>query len=433
MFRTAFLFTLFCFLGLSTTAMAQKIYWTDSTNMKIHRADLNGSNIEDVVDATAPPAGIVIDSVEQKMYWAELDGANSRLMRANLDGSDAETIHTGDTSGFLAMDEIGRKLYYSSGTTVRRVGLDGSDDEHMATDSTSQPVKWITLDDISQEYFWATENGIRSGSVGLPGFATYLYDSGTRINVVIFDPRSDRLVFNEDTALLWMTPPRFPYFMGHGPIRPRAVAFKPERDMLYYSDSQGIWQADAATTEMTLLFSGISPTGIAVSDPSTCVEGNIEDGAGSATDALYVNGDSRRSATAAGDAVIAAIVQPPAGGTGRFVVHANLGTPTAQTSVDLPGGIGEFCFPMFLNQGAAPAAVWNNLGRESKVGASQYFDGSPIADPPPAPALLLGLAQGDAQYLPPGTAVTFQGVIMDDGATGSQPVSATNAVVLLIF
>jgi low density lipoprotein receptor-related protein 5/6 len=79
--------------GLSI-AHAQKMYWTDSFAARIQRADLDGSNVEDVSPpGLDSPMGIALDTVAGKMYWTE--NQLGKILRANLDGSSVEELVTG--------------------------------------------------------------------------------------------------------------------------------------------------------------------------------------------------------------------------------------------------------------------------------------------------------------------------------------------------
>jgi hypothetical protein len=168
-----------------------------------------------------------------------------------------------------------------------------------------------------------------------------------------------------------------------------------------------------------------------------CMPGTVNAGAGSVTDVLYVNGSTggtgRIVATGEGDALWAAILGAPAGGIGKFVVHADFGEPAPATQTNLPGGVGTTCFPFLLPQGASPDAVWNNIGKADLVGPTQYFDGTPLPDPARAPTVFLVLFAGDPVHLPVGTSVTFQGILLDPGSASSKGGSTTNAVVLRVL
>ena len=168
-----------------------------------------------------------------------------------------------------------------------------------------------------------------------------------------------------------------------------------------------------------------------------CGAGTVNLTSGSVEDVLQLNGtpgDSDREVMVAEGASLTATMQlSSAGSDGRFVVHANFGAPTHSNRTIVPRSIGTMCFPVLLDMGATPDAVWNNIGRVSRIGSSQYFDGSSIVNPAPAPTNFIDLSSGDPTWLPTGTTVTFQGITRDQGSASPKMASATNAVVLRIF
>lgn len=111
-----------------TDACAQdKMYWTVVDPGIIQRADLDGSNVENVVVGLNSPRPIFVN--EGKIYWA--DFTTQLVQRANIDGSNVETIVSGETA--LGMTIAGSKIYYSqTGTTtdsIFRANFDGSGEE----------------------------------------------------------------------------------------------------------------------------------------------------------------------------------------------------------------------------------------------------------------------------------------------------------------
>ncbi|MDZ4781899.1 MAG: LamG-like jellyroll fold domain-containing protein, partial [Planctomycetia bacterium] len=128
--------------GIAFDLGAEKLYWSDSEGAeidagirggKIRRANLDGSQPEDVVATDLlHPAGIAVDSIGSKVYWSDVEGhldGSGRILRANLDGSDVETLLTGiDEATGLAIDQRARKLYWADSATgrVQRANLDGS-------------------------------------------------------------------------------------------------------------------------------------------------------------------------------------------------------------------------------------------------------------------------------------------------------------------
>lgn len=175
---------------------------------------------------------------------------------------------------------------------------------------------------------------------------------------------------------------------------------------------------------------------IGAEDCTSLCRGGAVNAIAGAVDMLFLNGETGAGASnreitiGATDPWLLWMLRPPAGGSGAFLVHANLGAPNASDPVTVPLDTGLVCFTPFLPAGAMPAAIWNGLGRESRLGASRYFDGSPQPDPAPAPAFLLQLDAGDSANLPPGTTVTFQGLLRDPIAVGRAGVSPTNALVV---
>ena len=74
------------------------MYWTDWSTDKIQRADLDGSNVQDLVRTSGDILhGLALDLEAGKMYWT--DHGRGRIQRANLDGSDVEDLVTTGLSG----------------------------------------------------------------------------------------------------------------------------------------------------------------------------------------------------------------------------------------------------------------------------------------------------------------------------------------------
>ena len=65
------------------------MYWTDWETDKIQRANLDGSQIEDLVTTGLDsPSSLALDVAGGKMYW--IDAGTDKIQRANLDGSQIE-------------------------------------------------------------------------------------------------------------------------------------------------------------------------------------------------------------------------------------------------------------------------------------------------------------------------------------------------------
>jgi hypothetical protein len=81
------------------------MFWTetDTTNGKIKKANLDGSEIQTIVSGLYNPIGIALDKTNNKIYWTHTpttgDPFNGQIQRSNFDGSNIETISDG--FGFL--------------------------------------------------------------------------------------------------------------------------------------------------------------------------------------------------------------------------------------------------------------------------------------------------------------------------------------------
>ncbi len=127
------------------------------------------------------------------------------------------------------------------------------------------------------------------------------------------------------------------------------------------------------------------------------------------------------------------IERPTAGGNGKFVVHLNDGAPDASTITPTPGGLGMACFDFIVPPmgTGSPVSIWNNLGKEARIGSSNYF-GNVIADPSRATTMFHFDANGDLANLPLGSQWTLQGAILNPASSGSKPASLTNPVHIVV-
>jgi hypothetical protein len=91
--------------GLAVDSAAGYIYWTNmgvphKNDGSIERVDLDGGNRRFIIPegATFTPKQLHLDKKNGRLYWADREGM--RVMRANLDGSQVETlIQTGEGEG----------------------------------------------------------------------------------------------------------------------------------------------------------------------------------------------------------------------------------------------------------------------------------------------------------------------------------------------
>ena len=155
--------------GLTLDIDGGKMYWTNGR--KIQRANLNGSYIEPlmITGNSTSTSGPALDVTGGKMYWTDNSGYVSfegKIRRANLDGSNIETlIITGGQAYDLALDLAGNKIYWTEwNDKIQRANLDGSNIETLVTE-LNNPTKGITLDVNEGKIYWTTVGSIQRANL----------------------------------------------------------------------------------------------------------------------------------------------------------------------------------------------------------------------------------------------------------------------------
>jgi 3-hydroxyacyl-CoA dehydrogenase/sugar lactone lactonase YvrE len=141
-----------------------KLYWCDREGMRVLRADLDGSNVETLVDTSEGDArpgpdptkwcvGVALDPEMGKIYWSQKGGDNAnegRIFRANIEVPHSQTSATRqDIELFydrlpepidLDIDPATRTLYWTDrgdpprGNSVNRAPLDAPANRRPAPD-----------------------------------------------------------------------------------------------------------------------------------------------------------------------------------------------------------------------------------------------------------------------------------------------------------
>ncbi len=142
---------------------------------------------------------------------------------------------------------------------------------------------------------------------------------------------------------------------------------------------------------------------------------------------LFLNGGVGASSTrevqlAAGEPVTIDLVAPPTGPVpAPFALYAWRGEPSIDSVTEQPYRAGWTAMPTPL-QGATPDEVWNNIGFRRAFGI-------PTRGSMPAPSRIVRVPGG----LSPGTIVTLQGFILDEGSGADLPgLSVSNAIVIRV-
>ena len=143
------------FVGnISKSLAGDKMYWSDRGSNTIKRANLDGTDIETLISGVGQARGVAVDWVHHRLYWA--DNGNDKIQRSMLDGSQVEDIVTTGLKfpAGVAVDPYGEKVYWADAqeNRIQRANLDGSQVEDLVT-GLIDPY-FVTLDVESGHLYW---------------------------------------------------------------------------------------------------------------------------------------------------------------------------------------------------------------------------------------------------------------------------------------
>ncbi|XP_049321599.1 low-density lipoprotein receptor-related protein 4 isoform X2 [Astyanax mexicanus] len=149
-----------------------KVYWSDSTLKKITRANINGTQQEDIISTGLMTTdGLAVDSVGRKIYWT--DTGTNRIEVANLNGSMRKVLiwRNLDSPRAIALyHEMGYMYWTDWGehAKLERAGLDGSDRVVLISNNLGWP-NGLAVDKAGSQLLWADAHTERIEASDLNG------------------------------------------------------------------------------------------------------------------------------------------------------------------------------------------------------------------------------------------------------------------------
>ena len=143
--------------GIAVDTEADKVYWTNSKG-QIQRANINGTGLQNVITQPNDPTHIVLDITDQRFYWSEL----GRIRRANFDGRNRQVVAVARNpiGGITVTNE---KIYWTEQINetrgnIMRANLNGSGAEVLRQLRSSAPLS-ITVDSSARKLYWTNSSG----------------------------------------------------------------------------------------------------------------------------------------------------------------------------------------------------------------------------------------------------------------------------------
>ena len=138
---------------IAVDSTARKIYWVDASANKVQRANLDGTNVEDLIFTEGRPFGIALDLTNKRMYWSTWAG---KISSANLDGSNVQDAIVGlDEPEDIALDVSSGKIYWidSNANVIQSANLDGTNIQNVISEGLSHQLG-IALDLTAGKIYW---------------------------------------------------------------------------------------------------------------------------------------------------------------------------------------------------------------------------------------------------------------------------------------
>src|SRR5712664_2117391 len=165
----------------NSKAATGRLFYLEASGGRIHSANADGSDRKVIVSGARVPDGVVVDVEAGHIYWTNM-GVPSKndgsIERVDLDGKNRVTI-TGEGKTFtpkqLHLEKRSGKLYWCDreGMRVMRANLDGSNIETLVDTSKGDPrpgpdaTKWcvgITVDPKGGKVYWTQKGATKGGS-----------------------------------------------------------------------------------------------------------------------------------------------------------------------------------------------------------------------------------------------------------------------------
>ena len=142
------------------------IYWADGIQGTIYGADLDGTNVREIVPNIGP-WDIEVNPLTDKIYWT--DHNFNGIYGANLDGTNVEEIVSlrQGVPGDIIIDLVGNKLWTNSAAKIQRVNLDGTNLQDVLTTGPGVDGIAIALDAANEKIYWTewTAQAIRRANL----------------------------------------------------------------------------------------------------------------------------------------------------------------------------------------------------------------------------------------------------------------------------
>ncbi len=182
--------------GLAIDTSNNKLYLTNADG-KVQRMNLDGTGFQpDLIVNLDAPRGVAVDAARGKVYWTEQTGDNSgRIRRANLNGTNVQlVIELQNVVHGLAIDTHTHKLYLASSMgKVQRLNVNGTDFEPNFIVNSNAPMS-VAVDAADGKVYWTEGDRIRRANPNGTNIQNVATGLGSPVSLVLSPPAVEVLI-----------------------------------------------------------------------------------------------------------------------------------------------------------------------------------------------------------------------------------------------
>jgi len=148
--------TIICMLLVSIGLQAQeKLYWVSNSPHQVLRSNLDGTDVDIIINTLEYPTGLAIDTANEYLYVGLAGDGDGNIMKVSFDGTEVETlINTESGVSAIQLDFNNGKIYYALifDNIIKRADLDGSNVETVI-DPANSPNDFF-IDYTESKIYW---------------------------------------------------------------------------------------------------------------------------------------------------------------------------------------------------------------------------------------------------------------------------------------
>lgn len=260
-----------------------QIFWTDKDSKKIQRANLDGSDIVDILtsaDGLINPRGIVIDTSKRNIIWA--DATIGSIFRSDFSGNNVETLLSDLGSPTdIVIDKNSEFIYWTeqSSGLIRRCPLDMSTTPENVVSNLTEPY-YLAVDFAEQKIYWSDFDNSIIHCSNLDGTNIDTLITGlARVRDIVTSPVNDKIFWCDRNShkiqcanYETLNNIEDVFTSADGLDRPHGMVMDQSSELLYWTDTRtsSIHRGKVdGTGEVDGIVTGLKgPWGITIYDPS---------------------------------------------------------------------------------------------------------------------------------------------------------------------